>query len=207
LNRLYDEAVASVTGGEPQPSFEEWAAEHVHFISAQTAADGAYQLGQVLPQNPTQADIHMVGTSAGGASIFSYLGRALRGEVSLDPRVRSGIAVDSPLGFQFPFRSGDIFLGIQAGVMKSDIELGMGEWAKAANISLFTVNTLNDIVNHATIPDVPDDNAPVYPQADVPPTPNPDSILDKLSQGSTWHIYTGSHMADSTREFMEEHWR
>jgi len=207
LRRLYDESVASLSDASSQPSFDEWARQHVHFLSAQTAADGVYEIKKALPENSSPSDIHMIGTSAGGASIISYLGRVLRGEVPLDKRLRSAVAVDSPLGFQFPFRSSDIFLGIQAGAMKSDVELGMGEWAKAANISLFTVNTPNDIVNHETIPDVPDDAAPIYPQADAPPTPIPGDIGQALSEGSTWHIYTGSHIADSTRQFMEGHWR
>src|SRR6476620_5832309 len=117
LRHLYDEAAASVAGRggsrtAPTPTFDEWAKTHVHFLSGQTAAAGAYQIEQSLPQNKDQADIHMIGTSAGGASIFAYLSRAMRGEVALDRRVRSGIAVDSPLGFQFPFRSSDLFLGI-----------------------------------------------------------------------------------------------
>jgi hypothetical protein len=207
LKRLYEEAAASITTGDPALPFDQWATEHVHFISARTAADGAYNLEQMLPQNQSQADFHMIGTSAGGASIFSYLGRALRGQITLDRRLRSAIAVDSPLGFQFPFRSGDVFLGIQAGAMKSDIEVGIGEWSKAAAISLFTVNTPNDIVNHEVVPEVPDDPAPVYPDESAPATPIPNNIGQALTQGSTWHIYTGSHMAESTQKFMEEHWR
>jgi hypothetical protein len=207
LGQLYSEAAAQVAGQEPLPTFDEWAKTHVHFLSGQTAAAGAYEIEQALPQNKSQAGIHMLGTSAGGAAIFFYLSQALRGNVELDRRVRSGVAVDSPLGFQFPFRAYDFFLGVQAGAMKSDVELGIGQWAKAANISLFTVNTPNDVVNHETIPDVPDDNAPVYPQESAPPTPNPDNPIERLTKGSTWHVYTGSHMAESTKEFMEEHWR
>jgi hypothetical protein len=207
LGHLYGEAAAQVAGQEQLPTFDEWAKTHTHFLSGQTAAAGAYEIEQALPQNKSQADIHMIGTSAGGAAIFFYLSQAIRGNVELDRRVRSGVAVDSPLGFQFPFRSSDFFLGVQAGAMKSDVELGIGEWAKAANISLFTVNTPNDIVNHETVPDVPDDNAPVYPPEGAPPTPNPDSPIDRLTKGGTWHVYTGSHMAESTRQFMEEHWR
>jgi hypothetical protein len=218
LGRMYEEAAAAVAGEEQVSSFDDWATTHVHFISAQTAAEGAHELEQILPQNTAQADIHMIGTSAGGASIFAYLGRALRGDVPLDKRVRSGIAVDSPLGFQFPFRSGDVFLGVQAGAMKSDVAAGVGEWAKAANILLFTVNTPNDIVNHETVPDVRNDPAPVYAEEeDTPPKPvyvNCESVFcsafniaERLTLGSTWHIYTGSHMADSTQQFMEEHWR
>jgi hypothetical protein len=207
LRRLYDEAAASVGSEEQQPTFDQWAGEHVHFISAQTAADGAYKIKEALPQNTSQAGIHMLGTSAGGASIFSYLGQALRGDVPLDRRVRSAIAVDSPLGFQFPFRSSDWFLGTEAGAMKSDVELGIGEWSRAVNLSLFAVNTPNDIVNHETVPDVPEDAAPVYPQESAPPTPAPDNIGQKLTQGIPWHVYTGSHMAESTRQFMDEHWR
>ena len=28
-----------------------------------------------------------------------------------------------------------------------------------------------------------------------------------LDLGSTWHIYTGSHMSNSARHFIDEHWR
>src|SRR5436190_10611715 len=206
LSKLYGEAAASVAGKEQVPTFDEWAKTHVHFLSARTAADGAYEIEQALPQNTAQSDFHMIGTSAGGASIFAYLSRALRGEVPLDKRIRSAIAVDSPLGFQFPFRSTDLFTGIQAGAMKSDVELKIGEWAKAANISLFAVNTPNDIVNHETVPDVPEDAAPVYPAESVPPTPESNPMA-RLTQGSAWHVYTGSHMAESTQKFMEDHWR
>src|SRR4051812_966597 len=207
LSRLYSEAANSAADKEQVQPFDQWAKSHVHFLSGQTAAAGAYEIEKALPRNRDPADIHMIGTSAGGASIFFYLAQVMRGEVELDRRIRSGVAVDSPLGFQFPFRSSDLFLGIQAGAMKSAVELNIGEWAKAANISLFTVNTPNDVVNHETIPSVPDDNAPVYPPDSTPPTPNPDSFVDKLTKGTTWHIYTGSHIAESTRQFMQEHWR
>jgi len=208
LGKLYDEAAASVAGQEQLPTFDEWAKTHVHFLSGQTGAAGDYEIEQSLPQNTDPGDIHMIGTSAGGAALFFYLSRAIRGDVQLDKRIRSAIAVDSPLGFQFPFRASDLFLGIQAGAMKSDVELSIGDWARAANISLFTVNTPNDVVNHETVPDVPDDNAPVYPtESNTPPTPNPANPLEQLTVGSTWHVYTGSHMAESTRQFMEEHWR
>lgn len=222
LGRLYDEAVASVTGvsrAEPPPSFDAWAADHVHLITVQTAADGAYQIERALPQNTSGSDIHMIGTSAGGAAIVSYLGRAMRAEVALDRRVRTAIAVDSPLGFQFPFRSSDVVLGIEAGVMKSDVELGIGAWARAINVTLFTVDTPRDIVGHEPISYVMDDSDPIYPGESLPPAPNildcdglslpcvPFNVAQWLVLGSNWHAYTGGHMSESVEQFMDEHWR
>ena len=80
-------------------------------------ADGANKIKQRLAQGRLASDIHMVGMSAGRAAIFSYLSRTWRGQVAVDARLRSAIAVDSPLGFQFPFSASDLILDLQAGIM------------------------------------------------------------------------------------------
>src|SRR3954465_7501231 len=78
LHKLYDEAAAQVAGTEQVATFDEWAKTHVHFVSGQTAVAASYEIEQSLPQNTDPGDIHMLGTSAGGAGIFEYLSRVLR---------------------------------------------------------------------------------------------------------------------------------
>jgi hypothetical protein len=216
LRRLYDEAAQSAGG--TAPPFDEWATEHIHFISANTANVGAGNIAEALPSNSANADIHMIGTSAGGASIVTYLSRAMRGEVPLDRRIRSAIIVDSPLGFQPTFTADDVGTAIQQGAMKADVAMGVGEWAKAAGITLLTVDTDNDIVGHDPVPETLDDPLPVYPeQSDTPPLPvyltctalpcQAINLVELFILGSTWHVYTGSHMAEGAKDFIGEHWR
>jgi pimeloyl-ACP methyl ester carboxylesterase len=216
MRLLYEEA-AQVAACEQAPAFEEWAAAHTHFITSQTAADGASSLVEALHENTASSDIHVVGTSAGGAAVFTYLSQAMRGEVPLDRRIRSVMTVDSPLGYQPPFTSDDMLSGLQAGSMKTDVQSGIGEWAKAAGISMLTIDTRQDIVGYDPLPHVANDPSPTYPQGDTPPvSPYPacrslpcrlEHMAEYLDLGSVWHTYTGSHMAESARQFAREHWR
>ncbi len=216
LRRLYEEAAQAAVGEQAQP-FEQWAAGHAHFIMSETAAGGAQSIAQTLSENISSADVHIVGTSAGGAAVFTYLSQAMRDEVPFDGRIRSVMTVDSPLGYQPPFTSGDLLTGLQAGSMKTDVEPGIGAWASAAGIAMLTIDTVQDIVGYDPLPGVPNDAHPVYRQSDTPPASaytackslpcQIEHMSEHLDLGSVWHVYTGSHMADSAKQFIDEHWR
>jgi hypothetical protein len=162
-----------------------------------------------------------VGTSGGGTAIVNYLSQALRGEVALDRRIRSVLIVDAPLGTHTAVPGDDIVsegLGaLMASSIKSDVQAGIGQWARAANIVILTVDTWQDVVEHDPLPGVANDDHPVYPQADTPPAPTYPActsllcrlvyLPEYLTLGSTWHIYTGSHMASSVRQFIDRYWR
>jgi hypothetical protein len=216
LRLLYGEAAQAAECAQPQ-AFEQWAAGHTHFLTSETAAAGAYSLAQALKDNPASGDVHFVGTSAGGAAVFTYLSKAMRGEMPLHRRIRSVMTVDSPLGYQSPFTTDDLLSGFQAGSMKTDVEPGIGEWAMAANIAILTIDTRQDIVGYDPLPHVANDPNPTYPQSDTPAVSaylscwslpcRLEHMAEYLDLGSVWHIYTGSHMSDSARQFAGEHWR
>lgn len=220
LGRLYEQASRAVNS-QPAQSFEEWAGEHVRFVAAVNGPAGAHNIAQALQMNSDRGDIHMVGTSVGGTAIISYLSEAMRDETPLDRRIRSVMTIDSPLGTRPPFAPADLvdglMNGLQATSMRSDVAFGLGEWAETSNIAMFTVDTRQDIVGYDPLPGVANDANPLYPQSDTPPVSaylKCDSVLcqlgnlgDFLDLGSTWHIYTGSHMATSAREFIDRHWR
>jgi hypothetical protein len=213
LRTLYEEAA----GPMPAIPFDRWAAGHAHFIMSESAAAGATGIALALGENEARGGAHLVGTSAGGAAVFTYLSQAMRGEVAFDGRIRSVLTVDSPLGYQPPFTGDDLLNGLQAGSMKTDVEPGIGAWAGAAGIAMLTVDTVQDIVGYDPLPGVPNDPDPVYPQADTPPESayptcrslpcQIEHVSEYLDLGSVWHVYTGSHMADSARQFAREHWR
>jgi hypothetical protein len=219
LRRLYYRAVGEGQSGARAVSFERWAIDerHVRLVSAETAHDGALALERALAGDDASTTINVVGTSAGGAAVMSYLSRAMRGDAPLDRRVRTVLTVDSPLGFQVPFTEGKILDSLQAGIMKSDVEMGIGEWAKAAGIKIMTIDTPNDIVSHDPLPGITYDKTPVYRQVDTPPLPayprcytlgcRAIHLFEMIDLGSTWHVYTGSHMADSARAFVDAEWR
>jgi len=220
LGRLYKEEAQDV-GYQTAQSFEEWAKEHVHFVASENGPAGAHNIAQALQTNSTGGDIHIVGTSVGGTAIMSYLSEAMRGEVPFDRRIRSILTVDSPLGTRPPFAPADLvdglMNGLQASSMRSDLAVGLGEWAQASNIVMLTVDTRQDIVGYDPLPDVANDPNPTYLQSDTPPVSaylDCGSLLcqlghlaDYLDLGSTWHIYTGSHMANSAKQFIDQHWR
>jgi hypothetical protein len=216
LRSRYEEA-AQAAGREQALPFDEWAAGHAHFILSESAAAGATGIAQGLSDNTADGEVHVVGTSAGGAAVFTYLSQAMRGDVPFDRRIRSVMTVDSPLGYQFPFTGDDLLSGFQAGSMKTDVEPGIGAWAKAAGIAILTIDTVQDIVGYDPLPDVPNDPNPTYSQAGTPPASTYiecrsldcrlEHMAEHLNLGSVWHVYTGSHMADSARKFAEEHWR
>lgn len=220
LQALYEAAAKSADDSQPQP-FNRWAKEHTHFMLSLIAPAGAAGIARALAENKSSGDIHIIGTSAGGAAVFTYLSEAMRGEVPMDTRIRSVITVDSPLGYSIPFRSGDtvngLLMGFQASAMKTDMQTGLGKWLRAANIEVLTVDTRQDVVGYDALPDIADDSEPVYAQVDTP-TMSAYSIcnslpcqvehfMEFLDLGSTWHIYTGSHMANSARQFIDDHWR
>lgn len=215
LHRLY-EAVQS-TSRTPTQTFDEWAAEHAHFIISQIAPAGARSIERALEENRASGDIHIVGTSAGGAAVFTYLSQAMRGEVPFDSRIRSVLTVDSPLGYHLPLTPYNLVSGIQASAMKTDVERGIGEWAKAAGITILTIDTRQDMVGYDAVPNIANDPNPTYPQSNTPPQPpyvgcssapcELEYAPGFLNLGSTWHIYTGSHMANSARQFIDKHWR
>jgi hypothetical protein len=101
--------------------------------------------------------------------------------------------------------------------LKSDVQAGLGEWARAANIVILTIDTWQDVVGHDPLPNVANDAHPAYPQADTPPPPTYPTcptllcrlvyLPEYLNLGSTWHIYTGSHMASTARQFIDRYWR
>jgi hypothetical protein len=141
----------------------------------------------------------------------------MRGDVPFDRRIRSVMTVDSPLGYQHPFTGDDLLSGFQAGSMKTDVEPGIGAWAMAAGIAILTIDTVQDIVGYDPLPGVPNDPNPTYSQAGTPPASTYiecrsldcrlEHMAEHLDLGSVWHVYTGSHMADSARQFAEEHCR
>jgi hypothetical protein len=223
LRKLYEEA-AQLVRCEQFQSFDRWAEEHTHFLSSHIAPAGAYDIVQSLAANTLSGDIHMVGTSAGGAALFSYLSEAMRGDVALDRRIRSVLTIDAPLGYQPPLTSDRsdrvlrvVLNGVQASAMKSDVQPGIGLWARAANIALLTIDTQQDIVGFDAVLNVPNDAQPVYSQSDAPRAADylnctgvlcrVEHMTEFLDLGSTWHIYTGSHMANSARQFIDAHWR
>jgi len=220
LGRMYEEATQAVSNRTAQ-SFDEWVVEHVHFVVSENGPAGAHNIEQALQMNGDSVDIHMVGTSVGGTAIISYLSEAMRGEIPLDRRIRSVMIVDSPLGTRPPFAPANVvdglMNGLQASSMRSDVAFGLGVWAEASHVVIFTVDSRQDIVGFDPLPGVANDANPVYLQDDAPPVSaylKCNSVLcqlgnlaDFLDLGSTWHIYTGSHMAISAREFIDEHWR
>lgn len=214
LGRLY--AAETATAYEV-PGFAQWAADHVHYVSVQTAADGPEAIAAALAANPTARSIHLIGTSAGGATLVSYLSRAMRGALALDTRVREALIVDAPLGFAFPLRWSNLLAGVEAGMMKTDVAPGLGEWARRENIAVFTVDTPYDLIEHDPIPGVPYDPAPRYPERDAPARPLAAGgcawvlcpVLQALDIATTrmaWHNYTGNHIPQSARDFMAGQW-
>jgi hypothetical protein len=220
LRRLYYEAVQN-SGRTQSQAFEAWAATHTHFIMSRLAPSGADSLARALAENKESGDIHVVGTSAGGSTVISYLSQAMRGEVPMDRRIRSVITVDAPLGHKLQLDWGDVVEGLlhgfQASAMKTDVQSGLGRWAKLAGIAILTVDTEQDIVGYDPLPDVSNDPNPQYRQSEAPPMPTyPNctsllcefgSLAEFLDLGSAWHMYTGSHLADSALQFIDEHWR
>lgn len=219
LQSIYEDAAtrARSAGSTAWPAFDAWASEHTHFLSTQTATDGTMALDQSLSQITTDGKVHLIGTSAGGSVILAYFSRAMQGRLQLDPRVASGVTVDAPLGFQFPMQSIDVGPGLEAGLIKSDIQARIGEWLRIKGIPLLTVDTPYDIIGHDPVPGVPYDPTPVY-GGDTPPRPFGDpncqsplcqtaNFLETITVRNAWHNYTGGHIPGSVAEFMREHWR
>jgi hypothetical protein len=192
-----------------------WADTHIFYLSARTAPEGAAQLDDLLHQDTETRVVHLTGTSVGGASIFSYFSQAMRGEVSLDSRLRDAVVVDAPLGFQFPLTADNLWSGIAAGFVKSDVQPGLGAWARRQGLRLLTVATPDDIVIHDPLPDVPIDAAPQYRNPDTPPRVAPGlacrglpcaivNVMREFIVRNAWHLYTGGHSPDSVRAFYQE---
>jgi hypothetical protein len=199
-------------------AFDVWAREHLHFLNARTSPEGSFALNAALRANSTAGDIHLAGSSVGGSAIISYLSQAMRGEVALDPRVRDVLTIDAPLGFQSPFSLSDLPLGLPAGLLKSDVAPGVGEWSGRMGITILSLDTPNDIVGHEPVPGVAHDPAPLYGGPDTPSLPQISddcrsifcrlfSFIEILSSRNSWHTYTGDHMSDAARRFIEERWR
>jgi hypothetical protein len=216
LHSIYDEA-ATEAGGAAWPAFDTWAGEHTHFINTQTTTEGALVLEKGLSEVITDGKVHLAGTSVGGSVALAYFSRAMRGQAQFDPRVISAAIVDAPLGFQFPMQASDIGPGLQAGLLKTNVHSGIGEWLRLKGIALLTVDTQYDIIAHDPVPGVPYDPNPVYGD-DMPPRPvlDPDcqipmcqlvNFFESVTARNAWHNYTGSHIPGSVDEFMREHWR
>lgn len=220
LQRLYNEAVQSA-GCTRCDTVEKWLAAHAHFIMSRLAPTGAADLARALAENKESGDVHIVGTSAGGSAVVSYLSQAMRGEVPRDNRIRSVLIIDAPLGYRIRLKAGDIVTGLlsgfQASAMKTDVQSGLGQWVKLADIAILTVDTEQDTVSSDPIPDVTNDSSPKYSQNDAPLMPSFQNCAsvpceferlgEFLDVGSAWHMYTGSHMSDSAQRFIDEHWR
>jgi hypothetical protein len=214
LSRLYAGETAAVYEA---PGFPQWAADHVHYVSVQTAADGPDTIADALAANTTARSIHLIGTSAGGAALVSYLSRAMRGAVAPDPRVRAALIVDAPLGFAFPLRWSNLLAGVEAGAMKTDVAPGLGTWLQQWHIAIFAVDTPYDLIEHDPIPGVPADPAPLYPDSDAPPRSVTGDgcrgvlcpivqARDTLMARIAWHNYTGNHMPQSAQDFIGGQW-
>ncbi len=214
LSRLY--AGETATAYEA-PGFPQWAADHIHYVSVQTAADGPDAIAAALSANTTARSIQVIGTSAGGAALVSYLSRAMRGAFALDARLRAALIVDAPLGFAFPLRWSNLLAGVEAGGMKTEVARGLGAWLRQRHIAIFAVDTPYDLIEHDPIPGVPYDPTPLYPDSDAPPRSVTGDgcrgalcpllqARDTLMARIAWHNYTGNHMPQSAQDFMAAQW-
>jgi RHS repeat-associated protein len=99
-------ALASTIGGHAM-SFDQWAATHVHTANVSSLDDGAARINHILRSEIPTGDfnMHLFGTSQGGAALLQYITYTLPGTASeghgsiyqLDSRIASFITVDSPL--------------------------------------------------------------------------------------------------------------
>lgn len=195
-------------GEPPLPPWEQWKAEHVHFITALTLGGAAEEIESTIAGIKDEgANIHLIGHSFGGTAIMRYFANMKRNERTgrgrqLDPRVKSVALIDAPLD-----------LGTLS-------ELDVSAWMARKGIAAINADTpLDGIGNNCAAPGMDNVCNPNYiadpkggVRSDLPPFPFAPPWLPGAGTYNSaaqlqWHSYTFDHMAVETRAFLQKWWK
>jgi hypothetical protein len=135
-----------------ESEFTDWLKVHVRFVKARTA-DYSPIAEAVASMIAGNGSLFLVGHSAGGAAIASYL---LAQKAGLTPlsRVRGAYLLDSPLGRENLMQ---LWAARWASFYQADQLDGLGAWANAHNIDLRAISYADDWAINAIAPlaDIP----------------------------------------------------
>ncbi len=192
------------SGSIHQVSWEAWAQTHVHIVNAPSAAEGADNIRDTLAGigNIGEGHINLLGHSAGAGAIMTYLVRAMHGTVTLDQRITSAVLIDGPLGAHQPG-----WEGFTNRFTQTERDEAIGGWLSShTHIKIVSIDTPNDWVNSSPLHGVPTVLDPHYHVG--PNGPQPVQPQDwALGPRNDWHTYTMTHLADETRQFLQQAWQ
>lgn len=211
------EAVPGWRGRWARPAFADWAAEHVRTAqSTQNLRTGAARVAAFLESVPGSSSIHLFGTSAAGSAILEYFlltdpqtlyyhesdrrsERVPGARYRLDSRVASFTAIDAPTDW-VPLRRTHA-PGWQAGGPGT-----LGHYL-AERTRIHAGPQCAPAYQTARHEDVPGTWVGARPVAGLLYDNNPHYDERIPADGLPRHIFTGSHISDETRAFLQHAWR
>jgi hypothetical protein len=179
-----------------QASFEKWSSSHVHFLSSGIDLNRtAEEINGKLQRISGDGNIHFIGTSQGGAAILQYFADSMHGKFQIDKRIASFTTIEGnldavaniepPPGPPWPYTMGEWLS------QNTRIKTGHGRNSDTA----LNVDSPKDTVG-GCVPGIECEHDPTYPAGTVEP-----------KGAVNYHNFTGSHMADQTRIFLERVWQ
>ncbi len=200
----------------PGNGFDGWADRHVLMAqSTQNLRTGAMRIDAMLHKIDGEADIHLFGTSAAGSAILEYFlltdpetlyfhatdprdRRMPARKYRIDRRIASVTCIDAPnnwvpLRRESPMPGANGAPGTLGRYLAEHTRVKAGPRYPEDEYTIRTEDVPGTWVGAKPVAGAGYDNHPHFDHL-------PDTPLER-------HIYTGSHMSDETRAFLERVWR
>ena len=198
LRELYIKEGWGYAAGDKYVAFADWAKTHVYTANASSLDDAAARINDILTNKipkDSNSNIHLLGTSQGGAAIMQYLADTYgsNAKYKLDPRIASVTTIDSPLNDvkRMPPNMGAYLAA------NTRVKTGV------TNYTALTVDAPSSLVEADPVAGIPNNDSPNYTY----PQPKILGIQFTSCINICRHTFVTGHAFPDTKAFLLRVWK